>query len=270
MTSANSESMIDPVFVCGAPRSGVRLLGALLDGHSQLACGPELPFVVTMAQQWRDLEATLGANHEQHYDRPRTATKDAFRAAILKLVAPHLARTRKSRFVFQSFAAAMSMEVLATLFPRARFVLLVRDARASAASLLRCQWRNPRDGQMLAYTQDVQAGARFWVEFNALMARAAPALGERALWLRYEDLSADPIAACDRLARFLNVAPIQPSIDANSARHVIASPTDPHPELRAGAIDRMSIDRWRDLLDARQRVAIQAIAASGLAKFGYA
>jgi hypothetical protein len=261
---------MDPIFVCGAPRSGVRLLGALLDSHPHLACGPELPFIVTMAQQWRDLDSTLGLNHEQHYDHSRAATREAFRAAILKLVAPHLERTRKPRFIFQSFAAAMSLEVLATLFPHARFVLLVRDARASAASLLRCQWRNPRDGQRLAYTQDVQAGARFWVEFNALMARAAPALSERALWLRYEDLSADPIATCDRLARFLDVASFQPMIDAHSARHVIATQSDPHPELRSGQIDRSSIDHWRAVLDTRQRAAIQAIAASGLAKFGYA
>lgn len=264
------ESIADPVFVCGAPRSGVRLLGALLDDHPHLACGPELPFVVTMAQQWRDLDATLGVNHEQHYDHPRAATRQAFEVAIKQLIAPHLVRTGKARFVFQSFAAAMSLEVLSSVFPQARFVLLVRDARASAASLLRCSWRNPRDGQPLAYTQDVQAGARFWVEFNALMARAALALGERVMWLRYEDLSADPLAACDRLARFLDVAPLTPTINANSARHVIAASADPHPELRAGAIDRDSIERWRTVLDARQRAAIQAIAASGLAKFGYA
>jgi hypothetical protein len=164
----------------------------------------------------------------------------------------------------------MSLETLATVFPHARFVLMVRDARASAASLLRCHWRNPRDGQRLAYTLDAQAGARFWVEFNALMARAAPALGERAVWLRYEDLSNDPTAACEQLARFLDIEPLSPTINASSAQHVIAAQGDPHPELRVGGLDRDSIERWRTVLDARQRAAIQAIAASGLGKFGYA
>lgn len=265
-----AESMADPIFVCGAPRSGVRLLGALLDAHPQLACGPELPFIVTIAQQWRDLDTTLGVNHEQHYAHPRSATRFAFGTAIKKLVAPHLARAGKSRFVFQSFAAAMSLDVLSHVFPQARFVLLVRDARASAVSLLRCHWRNPRDGQPLAYTQDVQAGARFWVEFNALMARAAPALGERVMWLRYEDLSNDPQSTGERLARFLDIAPFKLSVNADSARRVVAAAGDPHPELRTGAIDRSSIERWRTVLNAHDRAAIQAIAASGLAKFGYA
>jgi hypothetical protein len=92
-------------------------------------------------------------------------TRSAFRAAICSLLAPRLAAVGKPRFVIQSFAAALSLDALAALFPNARFLLMVRDPRAVAGSLLRCDWRNPRDGQRLPYTRDPVAGTRLWMDF---------------------------------------------------------------------------------------------------------
>src|SRR5437868_203900 len=158
--AGDPESNSDPIMVCGVPRSGVRLVAALLDAQPALASGPELPFILTMAQQWRDIQRTLGANHERHYGLTPAQVRDAFSASILGLVEQRLRHAGKQRFVFQSFGMLLLLDVFAELFPRAKFLFCMRDPRDLVCSLLSCGWRNPRDGSALPYTVDFSLAAR--------------------------------------------------------------------------------------------------------------
>lgn len=259
------------VFVCGAPRTGVRLLGALLDAHPQAASGPELPFVVTMARQWRDIESTLGENHEKHYGVAKESTRRSFVKAISQLVAGRLSATGKPKFAFASFAAALSIDVLAALFPAAKFVLMLRDPRDVVCSLLRCDWRNPRDGLALPYTRDVQAGARFWLEFTQLALRVAgtDAVRGRLIGLRYEDLCANSKDTMEKLAQFLELTPAQPSVLPQSAALIIHGTDQPHPPLRNGPLDTASIGQWRRRLRAEDIARVDRITAPVRAQLGY-
>lgn len=265
------ESESDPVFVCGPPRSGVRLLATILDGHAALGSGPELPFVVTMAQQWRDLDATLGINHEKNYDLPRGATRQAFRSAMLQLFAERLRRKRKQAFVYHSFAAALCMDALGAIFPHAKFIVTMRDPRAIAHSLLRCDWRNPRTGEPLPYTLDTEAGARFVTDFvqTILRAASAPALRSRVSFLRYEDLCRQSTEVLAQLATFLAIEPIGPAISATAAAEIAASADAPHPPLRPSTIDAESIARWRTSLSANDIGKIETHAGPLFRVFGY-
>ncbi len=262
---------LDPFFVCGPPRSGVRLLATILDGHSVLGSGPELPFVVTMAQQWRDLDTTLGVNHEKNYGLNRETTREAFRLAVLKLFEQRLRQAGKRIFVYHSFAASLCIDTLGTLFPQAKFVVLMRDPRAIASSLLSCNWRNPRTGEPLPYTLDATAGARFVAEFVqvALRAVSAPGLQERVTFLRYEDLCQSPSEVLTRLATFLAVSPIGRTISSDAAAKIVASSETPHPPLRHDTIDQASLNRWRMTLSASDIGRIETIAAPLLRAFGY-
>lgn len=262
----------DPVFVCGPPRSGVRLLATILDGHAALGSGPELPFIVTMAQQWRDLDETLGINHERNYGLERDASRRAFRKAILQLFAERLRRAAKGTFVYHSFAAALCMDTLGRVFPQAKFVVTMRDPRAIASSLLRCGWRNPRTDEPLPYTLNVAAGAQFVTDFAqaAMRAASAPVLQDRVMVLRYEDLCrrADEVLAM--LARFLSIAAIRPMVSARAAAGIVGPPEAAHPALRSDTIDLESVARWRSQLSAADVDAIESIAAPVFRAFGYA
>lgn len=265
-----AESESDPIFVCGPPRSGVRLLATILDGHSALGSGPELPFIVTVAQQWRDLDETLGTNHEKHYGLERDASRQAFRSAILKLFAERLRRVGKRTFVYHSFAAALCMDTLGMMFPQAKFVVTMRDPRAIANSLLRCRWRNPRTGEPLPYTLDAAAGARFVTDFVQAALRAAPLLQARLTFLRYEDLCQRTDEVLTQLATFLAIAPVRPAISSSAAVEIAASSDAPHPPLRTDTIDLASLVRWRTELSATDMSKIEAIAGPVLRAFGYA
>lgn len=242
MSGPGAGDLPDPIVVTGAPRSGVRLLAAILDGHPALASGPELPFVTTMVQQWHDIRTSLGHNHEQHHGITPDASRAAFRTATLRLFAPRLALAGAQRFVLQTFSAAILLEQFAALFPTARFVLMIRDPRDIVPSLLRCDWRDPRDGKSLPYTRDPAVAAQFLLGFmNSVLqnAQTLQAAG-RLMPLHYEQLCADPHGTMDRLGSFLPERPPQPRVSKDSAMLVTESHDNPHPPLRIGAVDSLS------------------------------
>jgi len=242
--SGSATDRQDPVIVTGAPRTGVRLLAAILDGHPSLASGPDLPVVTTLVQQWHEIRTNLGSNHERHHGLPPEATRASFRDTVLRLFAPRLHLTGKQRFVLQSFSAAMLLDKFAALLPEARFVLMVRDPRDVVRSLLGCDWRDTRTGEALPYTRDRVAAARFSVEFiNSALQNAGPlrAAG-RLMALQYERLCAEPGSAMSELGQFLNESAPLPCVLPGSAALVTESPDNPHPPLRVGEVDLASCE----------------------------
>jgi hypothetical protein len=261
----------DPVVICGTLRSGVRLLASILDGHPLLGSGPELTFMVTMARQWQEMRATLGENHARHYGLSHEDVRARFRASALEILMPRILQAGKSRFVLHSFAASVSLEPFAELFPEAKIVLMLRDPRDVARSLLGCDWRNPRDGLPLPYVKDAAAAAKLWSDFTELAMRSVPALEarRRLIRLRYEDLCLRPQETMDRLGEFLGLEPPRPAVDAASAAAVTASLGNPHPLLRAGAVDDRSVGLGRTALNQRDLAAVEAATLALRQRLGY-
>jgi hypothetical protein len=261
----------DPVLIAGVLRSGVRLLASILDGHPLLGSGPELPFMVTMARQWQELRATLGENHARHYQLSPEDVRARFRASALEIVMPRARHARKARFVLHSFAASVSLEALAELFPQAKIILTLRDPRDVVRSLLGCDWRNPRDGQPLPYVQDAAAAAKLWSDFTEIAMRSVPALEarRRLIRLRYEDLCLRPQDTMDRLGAFLEIEPPRAIVEAASAAAVTASLGNPHPALRVGAIDDRSVGPGRTALNQRDLAAVESATLALRQRLGY-
>jgi hypothetical protein len=261
----------DPVIIGGAPRSGVRLLASVLDGHSELASGPELSFVVTLARQWQDIHTTLGENHARNYGLAPECTRENFRSLALQILMSRARAAGKRQFVLHSFAASLSLDSLAALFSTSRFVLMIRDPRDVVRSLLRCDWRNPRDNLRLPYTQDAAAAAKLWHDFTDITMRLAPALEAqgRAILVRYEDLCLRVPETLDRLSRFLGIGRIEPTVNAASARAVVESLGSPHPELRAGIIGKDSVGLGRRDLSAADLAAVESATVTLRQRLGY-
>jgi hypothetical protein len=244
----SADAPLDPIIVTGAPRTGVRLLAAVLDGHPTLASGPDLPVVTTLVRQWHEIHENLGSNHERNHGVSSEASRGAFREAALKLVAQRLKLTGKRRFVLQTFSAAMLLNQFAAVFPAARFILMVRDPRAVVRSLLQCDWRDTRSGEPLPYTRDPASAARFSLDCMHSCLRNARALevSGRLMALRYEQLCANPDAAMARLGTMLDEVPPQPRVLPASAVLVAESPDNRHPPLRPGALQATSAETAHD------------------------
>ena len=233
----------DPVIVTGAPRTGVRLLAAILDGHPTLASGPDLPVIATLVQQWHEIRSNLSEHHARNHRVAPDYSRAAFRDAALKLFVPRLKSTGKQRFVLQSFTAITLLNQFASLFQDARFIFTVRDPRAVVRSLLQCDWRDVRTGEALAYTCDPVAAARFTAHQlgSALHTAQALQVEGRLMPLPYERLCADPAGAMARIGAFLKESDPHPSVSPVSAELVTRSPDNPHPPLRCGAVDTASL-----------------------------
>jgi omega-hydroxy-beta-dihydromenaquinone-9 sulfotransferase len=120
-----------------------------------------------------------------------------------------------SVFVSKRIANNLRIPLLADVFPSARFVFLVRDGRAVAASLSRVDWWPDSHVWWYGNTPRRWADegrdpweicARNWVEELHGIERGLEVVPPDAvLRLRYEDLVADPLPVLRRVTRFLGL-----------------------------------------------------------------
>lgn len=174
----------DPVFVGGCTGSGLDSAMALFSGHPALHAPQTSGIVHQLARLRQDWQN----------EDPRRIDR-ACRAFLQALHADE-----PGRIVEQSPGALLHLSWLGTLLPRARFVHVVRDGHAVAASLHADQdW----------FTGDLREAARYWSMVVDAVHEQAAHCADRVLELRYEELLADPDAARARVLAFLAEAPPQ-------------------------------------------------------------
>jgi hypothetical protein len=152
---------------------------------------------------------------------------------------------------------------LATAFPDARFVHLIRDGRAVAYSLSRVDWW---EGEVVWWYGDTprrwrerggdpwELVATHWIrELASIQEGLGAVAAERQLELRYEALVGDPAALVTRVARFAGLAD--------------------DPGWRS-ELDRLSYPNkdqaWRDRLSPEVRQRVEAIQRPDLVRLGHA
>ena len=244
-------------FLIGPPRSGTTLLSVLLGRSPQAYCPPEL---------WLALPATrLGRTRAavHHDDSDAALAYRAISAALGESVLHDL----EARALVAAYnrVAARKPEVellvdktpryykivpeLASLFSNARFVLLVRDPRDIAASW-KTSWK--ADLQMLATPEGVRDDSYDVFCAPALMLGARELLGDRAHWLRYEDLVAEPETELRAVCEFLELEYSDALLDYHADPELVAlhkaSALGDQEIWRRDAIDGASIGRWREVL----------------------
>jgi Sulfotransferase family len=149
---------------------------------------------------------------------------------------------------------------LLRLWPRARFVVLVRDGRDVALSLRRMPFG----------PNNAWAAAQWWARGIRAGARAAAEHPEAVLTIRYEDLAQRPAEEVRRLCGFLGLSY---SDDMLALEHVDPARIVPDqaawfPTLFDG-INTSAVGRWRREMGARDRRIFAALAGAELEQFGY-
>jgi hypothetical protein len=147
---------------------------------------------------------------------------------------------------------------IATMFPAAKFIILVRDPRGTVWSMH--TWKDAPSPGIAALIEHI--AEKFLMQW-----RCAQKLGQRAIVVRYEDLCADPEAACRRVCEFLGVP-----FDTAMIRY------GDRPDTRPGYGDRntllhasphtSSIARWQLESQAQEELA-RRCTAEALTFFGY-
>jgi len=273
-------------FVGGAPKSGTTWLQLLLHGHPEINCGGEghfpnrlLPVLSKALQLYNTgIMVKNQSIYEQMKGQPLFTTQHAYYlvtvAISLMLRQPDKANTvgiigDKTPDNVRSFL------LLATLFPRSKFIHIVRDARDCAVSAWfhNLRLNSPQVIKRFASFGEFAGNfAQIWAGNVRLGATFAAENPGRCVTIRYEDLCANPPKILDGLCGFLGASRDPSVLLACCAGADFARLSGGRPR---GQEDRHSFFRrglpgdWRGHFDAPTEQAYRAKAEPWMSNFRY-
>jgi hypothetical protein len=210
-------------FIVGRGRSGTSLLGRMLDSHPAIGVAPEALFVLHLWRRYGARELDEPAVHrfvrdlwrEERLRRWRLEPTEVERQ-LAALAPASFARLCATVYALHATASdkpdalllgdknphyALFVDCLAEIFPRARFVHLVRDYRDNILS-----YQNVRFD-----LASVSALAYRWRRYNQEIVRSSRRFPAQFLRMRYEDLVDRPESTLEEVCRFLGLA-FEPSM----------------------------------------------------------
>jgi hypothetical protein len=210
-----------PVFiVCGA-RTGSTLVRWLVDAHPDMACPAETDIVDLLQAQLHTARA-LGSPDPLAQARTN----------VESLMATYLQQSGKSRWCDKSLSNVAHLELLASAWPDARFLVLHRHCMDFILSGLEAQpWGLTDYGfsefSVKAPGDDVTALAAYWIDRSTKMLRFEERAPERCLRIRYEDLVSKTDDVVSGLWAFLGTEPLVDAVQqAFSGPHDGSGPAD--------------------------------------------
>ncbi|TSM28082.1 Electrogenic sodium bicarbonate cotransporter 4 [Bagarius yarrelli] len=188
------------VFVGGVPRSGTTLMRAMLDAHPDIRCGEEtrvIPRLLALHYGWRRSKEARWALDEEEITQEMLDSATA--AFILEIIARHGEPApllcNKDPFTLKSSI------YLSQLFPNSKFLLMIRDGRASVHSMISRQVTIA--GFNISSYRDCLSK---WSQAIEIMLFQCTLVGSsRCLTVRYENLVLQPRTTMARVLEFLSV-----------------------------------------------------------------
>lgn len=252
------------IIVGGAPRSGTTLLQNMLDSHPEILGGPEFLHLADIVglrrklcdsidREWIDLIC----DKEQIDGYMRDLIKDI----LLGFADRHGA-------MYLSEKSPMNILVfpeLLELLPEAKFIRIVRDPRATIASLLKVGERAREKGKKEApFTVNVEAASRYVKRCFEAGHAAAQTWPERVFTVLYEDLVRDPETHSRNICNHLGIEWSPAMCDPGSQKHLGEKAiTEKSQELWYDKSTYYSnptaekVDKWKESLSGMQLVRIQ-------------
>ena len=197
---------VEFVFLMGCPRSGTTWLQALLGAQPGIHTAPETHFFHAYAGVDRCFRVSMERNvGPAAYHRPDSfyaLMGDLFRHTLSQLPEPP---TGTRYFLDKTPHYTLCGDFILRVFPRARFIHAIRDARTVVTSLLRAAegW-----GRTWA-PRNLDEACAYW-ERHVRSGRPVRELVKEPRFyqeVRYESLRADPAGELARLVRALDLEP---------------------------------------------------------------
>lgn len=246
-----------PVFIIGCPRSGTSWTWGLLH---DLPC-----FEPLLIEDFPGLAGATGIERMQESDGLYRTTEttvffsDLDDEVIVRAVEEKQARNAGKLLLEKTPSHVEKIERIMRLFPKARFIHLLRDPRATVNSLVQTEFPNG-----FRFASDLDGAIAF---LRRHYEAAKPHLDDpRMLLLRYEALHDDPEAALRQLLHDagwlhrVDPADLTRAVEANRGRT----------KSRQGRLFRRgTVDSWRGELGPDAVHRIEEDLADVFATFGY-
>lgn len=266
-----------PIFIGGADRSGTTLLASLIGGDRETICLPKSRFIAEYLPDYDPIESweaqELLERIRNHLDfaawREHGCTGDIgsiaanipYAEIIGELAihyAEHVQKGPVRRFIDHSPENVLHFSALNQRFPNAKMIHVVRDGRATAASILPLDWG----------PNDIRTAAYHWVKYTGAGLAAQHILGrERCMTVWYEELVSKPIDVMRSVAAFADV----PNTDAltNGRGYRVPTADRPHLQMIGRPPESSRVDRWKLLLTARDIQLFEHYTKDFLGSLGY-
>jgi hypothetical protein len=268
-----------PFFIVGAGRSGTTLLRLILAGHSRLHIPPETWFVRSLVEElplaevlskeqvdkatnlmindyrWPDMEITA----EQLRDRAGTLASPTLVDIIDIVYRHHLALAGKQRFGDKTPVYIHIVPELATLYPGARFIHLIRDGRDVAISNIDVGWDRYYEQANFEWTQAMAKRREY----------SDSPFASAILDVRYEDLVTDLPTIVRKICLFLGEAFEPAMLDW---QHLVTLIPERERHIHGKLARPVSSDAvavWRRKLNAAECFAVEACLHKDLRQLGY-
>lgn len=239
------QGLARPIFIVGCGRSGTTVLYDMLCGHPELAWfsnyterWPGVPRVAFLSRfyRYRGLRRLMGGRGPSPvegyplWDRCRPVVdspgdpplteadlREADAREVRRTVARHVRYQGASRFINKNTRNTRRIRYLNAIFGDALFIHVIRDPRATVNSLLNvafwpflkvwCQDKvTPREWQASGGRDPAILAARLWTaEVQRALDDAKSLPADRYLEIRYEQLTADPVAVVSRILEFADL-----------------------------------------------------------------
>ncbi|MGH2597658.1 MAG: sulfotransferase family protein [Actinomycetota bacterium] len=265
-------------FIVGRNRSGTTLLRAMFDSHPEMAVPHESHLIVPVLKNRRRYETHAGVDIDLFARDARMTwsqrwgcPEDELRTILAKaepttvqgclraMFGAYAARQGKARYGEKTPVNALHLAFLASQFPEARFIHIVRDGRDVAMS-----WRALHPGSSIGRS------AILWKRFVEDARRDAARLGiARYREISFEQLTEEPQATLQDLCVFVDLAFDPMMLQYFERAEAVMSPRHPahHENLTRAPVS--GIRDWRTEMPAHEVAVFEALAGRSLERFGY-
>jgi hypothetical protein len=266
MTGGDRAEPFPFIVACG--RSGTTLLRAMLERGGRIAIPPESYFPVSLHRRhWRSdfdpmaFADDLGANVRfRAWDVPVPDLSGAadYAGAVRSVYAAYAAAHGAERYGDKTPPFVLHMELLAGLFPEARFVHLIRDGRDVARSLVQTSFG----------PNGLARAAEVWTRRVTRGRTSGERLGPRRyLEVRYESMVGDPAATLLTVCAFLGLEFRDEMLHPEEGDTLVPE-SEPHHANLARPVTPGLRDWRRDMPDA-DIALVEAVAGDLLSDLGY-
>ncbi|XP_034034023.1 protein-tyrosine sulfotransferase 1-like [Thalassophryne amazonica] len=188
------------IFIGGFPRSGTTLMRVMLDAHNAVRCGEEtrvIPRLLAMRSTWsRSVKERMRLDEAGVTDQ---VLDSAVRAFLLEVIVGH--GEPAPRLCNKDPFALKALSYLARIFPKAKFVLMLRDGRATVHSMI--SRKVTISGFDLTSYRDCLT--KWSASVETMFSQCEAAGVTRCLPVRYEQLVLHPEMEMRKLLHFLEL-----------------------------------------------------------------
>ena len=190
------------IFIGGTLRSGTTLMRSMLDAHPLIRCGTEtriLHHIINLARSWKAngrLNSLL---------RNANITDDMIDSALSLFMLEIIRRHGKPAEYLcdKDPAILMHTDYLSKVFPNAKFILMIRDGRAVAHSLIRVMYyRKDRFTSVELYNASL---SRWNLKTEEMYNECLKVGPSNCMIVHYEKLVLEPEKTIRKIFKFLNI-----------------------------------------------------------------